>query len=91
MKNTKKIDRKVKSIQLLTPRTFGCRIVLTSKTGNKKRELAEKWVLNPRARLPIAWTASTATAIFTSVISCKQKRPVKLLAPKNTSVTKKIH
>lgn len=47
---------------------------LTSKTGNTKRELAEKFVLNPDARFPRAWTASTATAIFTSVISCKKKR-----------------
>nr|GMD11472.1 hypothetical protein Iba_chr06fCG4060 [Ipomoea batatas] len=41
-----------------------------SKTGNKKREPAVKWVLNPLARFPIAWMASTATAMFTSVISC---------------------
>jgi hypothetical protein len=54
-------------------------IVLTSKTGNKKRELPEKCNLRPLARLPIAWMASTATAMFTSVISCKQKQSVKLL------------
>lgn len=58
---------------LLSFNNYDCRIVLTSKTGNKKRELAEKLVLNPRARLPIAWIASTATAIFTSVISCEKK------------------
>lgn len=46
---------------------------LTSRTGNKNRELPEKWALKPWARLPIAWMASTATAMFTSVISCKQK------------------
>lgn len=45
--------------------------VLTSKTGNKNRELPEKWVLRPLARLPMAWMASTATAMFTSVTSCK--------------------
>lgn len=48
-------------------------IALTSKTGNKKRELPEKWVRKPRARFPIAWMASTATAMFTSVTSYKQK------------------
>lgn len=41
----------------------------TSKTGNRNRELPEKLALSPLERLPIAWMASTATAIFTSVIS----------------------
>jgi hypothetical protein len=52
---------------------------LTSKTGNKNRELPEKWDLRPRARFPIACMASTATAMFTSVISCRQKHSEALL------------
>lgn len=46
---------------------------LTSRTGSMNREFPEKLVLNPLARLPIAWIASTATAIFTSVISCGEE------------------
>ena len=37
------------------------------------RELPEKCVRKPRARFPITWMASTVTAMFTSVTSCKQK------------------
>lgn len=44
--------------------------VLTRRTGNKKRELIEKCIRKPLARLPSAWIASTATAMLTSVISC---------------------
>lgn len=48
--------------------------MLTSKTGNNKREFPEKWFLRPLARFPIAWIASTATAMFTSKLSCQRKR-----------------
>lgn len=46
---------------------------LTSNVGNKKRELPEKWFLRPLAKFPIAWIASTETAMFTSVISYNHK------------------
>lgn len=45
--------------------------------GNKNREFPEKCVLRPLARFPIAWMASTATAMLTSIISCNRGGKVK--------------
>jgi hypothetical protein len=60
--------------------------VLTSKIGNRKREPPEKWVLRPRERLPIACMASTATAMFTSVISCAKSLGQNLTGKSTNSI-----